>query len=338
MNFIKKYALVSILLIVLAIICFYFFYNNQGIDVFCLTKVNYSLVESEETSLIFQTLTKNIGKSVNVNFTSDIIFDGTEIDDLKSDLERKNYDLFFLDLAYSDNLLQHKAFNNIETNIFTLFFKKTETLKNAVNILPDLDQVSAALNEFCDLTSDSVILVLDEYQLDFDFSEKIPGNIFVFAFKETVAFKENINEFINLIEDYDPDYLFLNTNESNTIKILDSIVGFPREKIFLMLQNTNKKVVYYTGTNAYGVNGITITDTFDSDRFSNKMELYRMFSKSIAEYIGKYGNYNMEEWIEWQNEALGKKFIIDENQLYTTLYHVEFDESGMHVIDEFVIK
>ncbi|HPR94800.1 MAG TPA: hypothetical protein PK466_00610 [Thermotogota bacterium] len=335
MGDIKKYIFVSLLLIFLAIIFFSFFNQKTTLNVFCLTKSDFSIFESKASYTIYQEISEGLkDNAVQVGFTSEAVLSEGEFQELIPSIDRDKYDLFFLDLGYSDRFLNLQRMNEIESLFVTLFFEKSELLNNSINLMPDLNQISLALNRFCNLNEDSITLIIDEYQTEFDFSSRINGKVRSYPFNPAENFKDSINEIIDMIETYDPDYIVLNTNKFDTISILDSIVGYPREKIFLLLQNTNKETVYYTGANSYGVNGITVSKEFDSPVFDNERELYRMFSASVADFIREYGRFDKAEWIYFQNEQNGDFFTInDEDQVIMNLYHVKFGKNGLYTVE-----
>jgi hypothetical protein len=269
----------------------------------------------------------------NVEFSSESFFDKEEIvTAIKERLKNNKKELFFFDFDLPDESAIIEELNRANSYYLTLFSEKNALLKNSVNIFPDVYQISKAVNAFCKLKPDSVVLLIDEYFSESIFAENLQGIVYEFPFKSSNEFKDNINEIIDVIQAYDPDYLILNINESDTIKILDSIVGYPRDKIFLLIQNTSYKISYYTGINSHGINGISVTDEPYSKDFSNKQEILKMVSKSFSEVLKIHGSFDLEKWTEYQNRLSGDLFKIKDGQIFTPLYHVKFTEDGFEMM------
>ncbi len=218
---------------------------------------------------------------------------------------------------------------------------KLRTNKKIVNLYPPQQVFSEAVNHLFKLTPEMSLLLITNKpgkSQNEDFTVHLRAQLNIVWIDENEEDNIVINTVAENLSELNPDYLMIDMNEKNTVGLLEKIVGYPREKIILLIENTSQKVGYYTGTNSHGVNGLTLFNPSQFKNYNNELALLEMASYSLASCYLENQKINSQIW---QNHIIthpDELFFIKEDHIMTPIYRVSFTPDGLKMTDKYIFE
>lgn len=214
-----------------------------------------------------------------------------------------------------------------------------KTNKEIVNLYPPQHVFSEAVNHLFKLTPEMTILLITNQSGETpnkNFASRLNGELNIVWIDEDEQDNKAINTVAKNLSEINPDYLMIDMNEKNTVSLLDKIVGYPREKIILLRENTSQKVGYYTGTNSHGVNGLALFNPSQYNNYNNELALLEMASYSLASCYLKNNKIDYQIWKKHINDHPNETFFIKEDHIMTPIYRVIFTPEGLKMKEKFI--
>ncbi|MEA1884466.1 MAG: hypothetical protein U9N62_08120 [Thermotogota bacterium] len=209
--------------------------------------------------------------------------------------------------------------------------------KDILYLFPSSDIIVSAINQLFDLNDNHIILLIHNQENTHRytvFQEQLKGQKTTVKVVEENEFQDSINLIGDILSKENPDYILIDLNEKSTIALLEKIVGFPRDKIILMFENTSERVAYYSGSNSYGVNGITFKNPAELMGYNNKTILLEMVTQTLAQCFVKYKKADINHLKQYLYENPSTPFRLIDHSISTPIYKVTFTERGLKVIDK----
>lgn len=242
--------------------------------------------------------------------------------------KQETYETFLKENKYTSPLyitsyVGDKITNNQQKDILYLF-PSTEIIANAINQLFGLND------------NHTILLINNQVNTHRNaiFQEKLKGQKTIVKVVEENEFQDSINSIGDILSKENPDYILIDLNEKSTIALLEKIVGFPRDKIILMFENTSQRLAYYAGSNSYGVNGIAFKNPAEIMGFDNKTSLLKMVTQTLAQCFVKYKKADINSLKQYLYENPNTPFHLKDQSISTPIYKVTFTERGLRVIDK----
>ena len=231
--------------------------------------------------------------------------------------------------------------NDYQSPVYLTFFKdvvlQNDPVKELLYLTPPSKMIADAINQLFQVDQNHNILLINNKKYAFRNSEMqahLNGQKTTISIDEDEDLKSSINSIGDILSTMNPDYILIDLNEESTIALLEKIVGFPRDNIILFSKNTSRKVAYYTGSNSYGVNGITFTNPSQKNDFNNKTSLLKKISVTVADCFIQFNNVGIKELKQYLEENPSSDFNLINNMILTPVYRVSFTETGLKVIDK----
>ncbi len=209
--------------------------------------------------------------------------------------------------------------------------------KEILYLSPRSDLLAKAINELFKLEENHTLLLINNKKQSFrntTFQTHLMGQKTTISIEEGEELKSRISSVGDILSTMNPDFLLIDLNEKLTIALLEKIVGFPRERIILLSENTSHQVGYYTGSNSYGINGITFTNPTQVKNFNNKTALLCSITQTLANCFVKGKKAGLNQLKQYLKVNPTTPFSINANQVITPIYRVSFTEKGIRVLNK----
>ncbi len=337
-----------------------FFYVLLGI---ILTGILLFLLLEREEKLKISYSIQNTNSIQNLENNA-TIYEGI-LNDTRLSMSRLDYEINYFETHTDFEKLLNNTVKSRASNVVICDFEKQETYeaflrtnnytsplyittyvgdriidnqqKDILYLFPTSEVIANAINHLFGLNDNHKILLINNQvntQRNAVFQEQLKGQKTTVKVIEENKFQETINTIGDTLSQANPDYILIDLNEKSTIALLEKIVGFPRDKIILMFENTSDRVAYYTGSNSYGVNGITFKNPTQIKKFDNKTSLLKMVTQTITDCFIEYKKTDIKHLKEYLYENPNTPFQLKDQSISTPIYKVTFTDQGLRVIDK----
>ncbi len=338
---------VFLIIIIAGIFLFFFLEKGEKIRITYFIQKEQGKPISEDSSLIYQEMLNHTELSIKQFDYGIKLFENIE------DLEKKLKDtiksgisnVFFCSFADEESFNAFLTMDSSSSPFYITVYdgdlKKANTKKEILHIYPPTVMVAEAVNAFFNLNDNHSNLIINDaknHSKNTAFLTHLKGKNNSVSLDENDNFNDIINSLGKTLSEINPDYLIIDLTEKNTITLLEKIVGYPRDRIILLIQNTSEQVGYYTGSNSFGVNGIAFSNPSEVRGFNNKDTLLKMITRTLAQCFVKYNKVGIEELKKHLGEVSGESIQIKDNNLITPLYKISFSEKGLRVVSKLEMK
>jgi len=215
------------------------------------------------------------------------------------------------------------------------------TNTDVLNLFPPTDLLAEAINRLFNLNDDHYVLTINNKNKPNKndiFQSSLKGKNSTMSIDEEEEIKITISAIGETLSIQNPDYIIIDLNEQITIALLERIVGYPRDRIILLTENTSERVGYYTGSNAYGMHGITFSNPSQVKGYNNQNSLLKMIAQPLAQSFKKTNQVGTAQLKQYLKENPNTPFRLLDNQLVTPFYKVSFSEKGLRVITKLELQ
>ncbi len=330
-----------IIIIICGIVLFFFLEKEEKLRIAFLAPKEDQPVQLAQSSLIYQEIQTQLSVHQVDYLVKYYQNTNTFISQLKNTIKSGVSDVIFCKLSNEGVMNAFLQSDTYSSSFFITLYdgdlELSDNKKNVLNIYPPPQLIANALNQIFELKQTQSVLLISEK------SNKDQTELFLAHLngkKERIFIDEResstnlFNSMGKTLSEMNPDYLIVDLKEKNTIDLLEHIVGFPRNKIILLIENSSERVRYYSGSNAYGIHGITLANPTGIADFSNEKSLLSMISNLLAQIFLHYQRMDMESLKSYLKKTPQTPLRIEENQMYTPFYLISFSEEGLNVVSK----
>ncbi|HPE40437.1 MAG TPA: hypothetical protein PLI77_05040 [Bacteroidales bacterium] len=333
----------SIIIIVSGIVFFFFLEKGEKLRIAFLAPKEGETVQLTQSSLIHQEIQTHTQLSIHeIDYLLKYYQNTLDFEShLKSIIKSGVSDVIVCKFNNEELLNAFSQSNEYASSFFiTLYnghFEVSDNKNNVLNILPLPKLVANAINQLFDINPTQSVLVISEInnkdQME-SFLLHLDGKKESIFLNERADSENLFNSMGKTLSEINPDFLIINLKEKNTIDLLEHIVGFPRNKIILLIENSSERVRYYSGSNVYGVNGITLANPTGITDFNNENSLLSMISNLLAQLFLQNQPLDSESLKSYLKKNPQIPLRIEGNQIYTPFYLISFSEEGLNVLSK----
>lgn len=337
---------VSLLIIITAFFSFLLLQKGEKLKISYLIQNSNNLYNLEKHGLLYQGILNTQLKSNQfdyevIHYETDSEFE-TLLDQI---VKSRASNVLFFDFEKKET---YDTFMKINTYSAPLFFTSFESKelkqneeKDILYLFPPSEVIAEALNHLFNLNNNQNILLINSQKNQLRnsvFQKQLKGQKTTVSILEEKEFQNSVKNIGDILSKVNPDYILIDLSEKSTITILEKIVGFPRNQIILMLENTSNNVAYYTGSTSYGVNGITFFNPSQENDFDNKTSLLKIITQTLARCFKEEKKIDINTFNNFIEKNPNIPFRLKNHSIYTPIYRVAFTDEGLRVIDKFELK
>jgi len=212
---------------------------------------------------------------------------------------------------------------------------------DVLNLFPPTELLADAVNTLFNLNEEYSILTINNKNnknKNDIFQSVLKGQKSTMSIDEEEEVKSTIKHIGETLSTHNPDYVIIDLNEKFTIALLERIVGYPRDRIILLTENTSARVGYYTGSNSYGMYGITYSNPSQVKGYNNQNALLKLIANALVQSFIKYNQVGTAQLNKYLEEYPNASFWLLDNNLITPFYKVSFSKDGLQVISKLELQ
>jgi|GEM_PF-6582758 len=346
-NRVGQVVLVSLLVVVVASVSFWFLQLRRTLDVVFLYEDGLDSNISQAKSMAFQVLSEELEtRGLRGRFLVRSFERNDQLGGIMGEFaDKKNIDLFVFWVSSTQMWQILSLYDHVPSLFFSVGSTNpalNELSEHYFNAVPSDEIMLRALQSFLDSrASKRTLLVTEEtnpvfsdfFVNHFQASDRLVDTYVLQASGTDVS----LDGLAAKVSSFSPDLLYLLLPGSLSIKVINGLIGYPREKILLSDWSTLPEIVSFCGANSYGVQGVSYVPLFSWPIAHSSIYATLPLLGEIAHYFSK--NNSLDGFVETLEEAsfeheLGL-FRYREGRNLSAVYFVQISPDGFHTFAQF---
>jgi len=339
--------LVSLLVLVVASASFWFLQMRRTLDVVFLYEDGLDSNISQAKSMVFQVLSEELEeRGLHGRFLVRSFERNDELGGIMAEFsEKKNIDLFVFWVSSTQMWQILSLYDHVPGLFFSVGSTNPalqELSEQYFNAVPSDQIMLQALQSFLDsracervllVTEDTNPVFSDFFVNHFQASDRIVDTYVMQPSGNGVS----LDGLAAKVSSFSPDLLYLLLPGSMSIKVINGLIGYPREKILLSDWSTLPEIVSFCGANSYGVQGVSYVPLFSWPIAHSSIYATLPLLAEVAQFFSQHNS--LEGFVEILEDTsfeheLGV-FRYRERRNISPVYFVQISPDGFQTFAQF---